>query len=318
MTAMQKRRLGTSSIELAPLAFGGNVFGWTADEAMSFRLLDAFLDAGFNFVDTADVYSRWHPGNRGGESETIIGNWLAGRGNRDKVVIASKFGMDMGGDNKGLSAAYMMRAVEDSLRRLKTDYIDLYQSHRDDPATPVAETLEAYARLIAQGKVREIGASNYGAARLKEALDLSRTAGLPRYQSLQPLYSLVERSEFEGELEALCLAENVGVIGYYSLASGFLTGKYRSKADMAGRIRAPRVEKYMTEKGMAVLAALDEAAANHGAKPGQVALAWLIARPGVTAPIVSATNLEQLREMVGAVELSLTPAEIEAIDRASR
>src|SRR6185312_2890590 len=236
---MEKRQLGQSSLHVYPLTFGGNVFGWTADEKTSFALLDAFVAAGFNFIDSADVYSRWHPGNQGGESETIIGNWLKARGGREKVIIATKLGIEMAPGKKGLSRKYMMQAVEDSLRRLRTDYIDLYQSHRDDPETPIEETLSAYADLIKQGKVREIGASNFSAARLAESLKISTEQNLPRYQSLQPLYSLVERTEFEGKLEDLCLKEKIGVIGYYSLASGFLTGKYRSKADMEGRARGP-------------------------------------------------------------------------------
>src|ERR1700760_374647 len=234
---MEKRRLGQSSLEVPPITFGCNVFGWTVDEATSFALLDAWLDAGFNFLDTADVYSRWHPGNKGGESETIIGNWMKARGNRDKVIVATKLGIEMGPGKKGLSRAYMQQAVEDSLRRLQTDYIDLYQSHRDDPETPIEETLSGYADLIRQGKVREIGASNFSAARLAESLRISSEKSLPRYQSLQPHYSLVERTEFEGALEDLCLKEKVGVIGYYSLASGFLTGKYRSAADTQGKAR---------------------------------------------------------------------------------
>jgi aryl-alcohol dehydrogenase-like predicted oxidoreductase len=313
---MENRQLGSSSLMVSPISFGGNIFGWTADEATSFKILDGFVDAGFNFIDTADVYSRWHDGNEGGESEIVIGNWLARRGKRDDLVIATKFGMEMGEGMVGLSPKYMVEAVEASLRRLKTDYIDLYQSHKDDPDTPVEATLEAYAKLIEQGKVREIGASNFTTARLKEALDLSKT-GLPKYQSLQPLYSLVERDTFEGALEELCLAENVGVIGFYSLASGFLTGKYRSKDDLAGRIRAPRVEKYLNDKGFAIVAALDEVAEKHNAKPGQVALAWLMARPSVTAPIASATNLDQLAELVAAVDVTLDKADIAKIDAVS-
>ena len=314
---MEKRRLGTSSLEVTPITFGANVFGWTADEAMSFELLDAVVDSGINFIDTADVYSRWADGNSGGEYETIMGNWLASRGGRDNLIIATKFGLEMGPDQKGLSPEYMTRAVEDSLRRLQTDYIDLYQSHRDDPDTPVADTLEAYARLIEAGKVREIGASNFEADRLTEALDASDEQGLPRYQSLQPLYSLVERAAFEDELEAVCLERNVGVIGYYSLASGFLTGKYRSTDDLAGRTRGPRVEKYLNEAGYRVLDALDAVAEKHSAKLGQVALAWLIARPSVTSPIASATNLDQLEELVGAAQLTLDQADIDQIDQAS-
>jgi aryl-alcohol dehydrogenase-like predicted oxidoreductase len=315
---MEKRKLGKSSIEVAPLTFGTNVFSWTANQAMSFKLLDGFIAAGFNFVDTADVYARWAPGNAGGESETIIGNWLKARGGREKVVIATKFGMEMGPGKKGLSRAYMMQAVEASLRRLRTDYIDLYQSHRDDPDTPLEKTLAAYQDLIKQGKIRVIGASNFTAPRLEAALEISTRLGLPRYETLQPLYNLVERGEFEGELETLCLNQQVGVIGYYSLANGFLTGKYRSVADIAGHTRGPRAEKFMTAKGFATLAALDAVAKSHSAKPGQIALAWLIARPSITAPIVSATNLDQLTEMVKAPEIALTPQEIAQIDAASR
>jgi aryl-alcohol dehydrogenase-like predicted oxidoreductase len=316
--SMEKRQLGTSSLHVTPITFGGNVFGWTADEKTSFALLDAFAGAGFNFIDTADVYSRFHPGNKGGESETIIGNWLHARGNRDKVIIATKLGIEMGPGKKGLSRQYMMQAVEDSLRRLRTSYIDLYQSHRDDPDTPIEETLSAYADLIKQGKVREIGASNYSAARLAESLKISSDKGLPRYQSLQPLYNLVERREFEGPLEDLCLKEKVGVIGYYSLASGFLTGKYRSHADTQGRTRGSRAEKYLNDYGLGVLKALDEVAARYNAKPGQIALAWLIARPSVTAPIASATNLYQLAELVQAAEIKLDAAAIQQIDMASK
>jgi aryl-alcohol dehydrogenase-like predicted oxidoreductase len=315
---MEKRRLGQSSLHVYPITFGGNVFGWTADESMSFKLLDAFVAAGFNFIDSADVYSRWHPGNKGGESETIIGNWLKARGGRDKVIIATKLGIEMAPGKKGLSRKYMVQAVEDSLRRLQTDYIDLYQSHRDDSETPIEETLSAYADLIKQGKVREIGASNYSATRLAEALRISTEKGLPRYQSMQPQYSLVERTEFEGPLEAVCLKEKIGVIGYYSLASGFLTGKYRSKTDAEGRARGGRVEKYLSDYGFGVLAALDDVAKRYNAKPVQVAMAWLIARPSVTAPIASATNLDQLGELLKAAEIKLDAAAIEQIDAASK
>jgi len=315
---MQKCQLGQSSLHVYPITFGGNVFGWTADQAMSFKLLDAFVAAGFNFVDTADVYSRWHPGNKGGESEVIIGNWLKARGGRDKVIVATKLGIEMGPGKKGLSKKYMIQAVEDSLQRLQTDYIDLYQSHRDDPETPIEETLSAYADLIKAGKVREIGASNFSAARLAESLKIGTDKGLPRYQSLQPQYSLVERAEFEGPLEDLCLKERVGVIGYYSLASGFLTGKYRSKADMEGRTRGPRVEKYVNDYGFGVVAALDEVAKRYDAKPVQIAMAWLIARPSVTAPIASATNLEQLAELLKSAEIQLDAAAIQQIDAASK
>lgn len=315
---MEKRQLGQSSLHVYPITFGGNVFGWTADEKTSFSLLDGFVGAGFNFIDTADVYSRWHPGNTGGESEVIIGNWLKARGGREKIVLATKLGIEMAPGKKGLSRKYMMQAVEDSLRRLQTDYIDLYQSHRDDPETPIEETLSAYADLIKQGKVREIGASNFSADRMAESLKISTEKGLPRYQSLQPQYSLVERTEFEGPLEELCLREKIGVIGYYSLASGFLTGKYRSKADMEGRLRGARVEKYLNDYGFGVVAALDDVAKRYNVKPGQVAIAWLIARPSVTAPIASATNLEQLKELMGAAEVKLDAAAIQQIDAASK
>src|SRR5580700_6088155 len=257
---MEKRQLGRSSLHVYPITFGGNVFGWTADEAMSFKLLDTFVAAGFNFIDSADAYSRWHPGNKGGESETLIGNWLKARGGRHGVIIATKLGIEMAPGKKGLSRKYMMQAVEDSLRRLQTDYIDLYQSHRDDPETPIEETLSAYADLIKQGKVREIGASNFSAQRLTESLKISAEKHLPRYESLQPQYSLVERREFEGPLEDLCLKEKIGVIGFYSLASGFLTGKYRSKADTEGRARGGGAAKYLNEHGFGVLAALDDVA----------------------------------------------------------
>ncbi|WP_428487394.1 aldo/keto reductase [Rhodopila sp.] len=315
---MEKRRLGQSSLQVSPITFGCNVFGWTTDEKTSFALLDAWLDAGFNFLDTADVYSRWHPGNSGGDSEMIIGKWLKTRGNRDKVILATKLGIEMAPGKKGLSRAYMRQAVEASLRRLQTDYIDLYQSHRDDPETPIEETLSSYGDLIKAGTVREIGASNFSAERLAEALKISEEKGLPRYQSLQPHYSLVERTEFEGKLEELCLARKVGVIGYYSLASGFLTGKYRSRADTEGRARGSRAEKYLNDDGFGVLAALDEVAKRYEAKPGQIAIAWLIARPSVTAPIASATNLEQLAELVAAADIALDAESIEKIDAASK
>ena len=314
---MEMRRLGQSSLHIAPLAFGGNVFGWTADEPTSFALLDAFVAAGFNFIDSADVYSRFHPGNQGGESETILGRWMKARGNRDKVIVATKLGIEMGPGMKGLSRTYMMQAVEASLRRLQTDYIDLYQSHRDDPDTPIEETLAAYGELIKQGKIREIGASNYSAARLAESLRISSEKALPRYQSLQPLYSLVERQDYEGALENLCLKEKIGVIPFYSLASGFLTGKYRTAADTEGRTRGSRVAKYLTDNGFRVLAALDDVAKRYNAKPAQIALAWMIARPSITAPIASATNLDQLREIMRAPEIKLDNEAITQIDKAS-
>ena len=314
---MEMRELGRSGLQISPLCFGGNVFGWTANEAESFRLLDRFVDAGFNFIDTADVYSRWAPGHQGGESETVIGNWLARSGRRDRVVIATKVGMEMAPDRKGLAAAYIRRAVEDSLRRLKTDRIDLYQSHKDDPDTPLEETLGAYAELIKAGKVRAIGASNYEAPRLKAALEASARNGLPRYESLQPHYNLVERSHYECGLEALCREQGLGVIPYFSLAAGFLTGKYRAMKDLGKSPRGQGVAKYLDERGLGILAALDEVAALHGAKPAQVAIAWLMARPSITAPIASATRLEQLEDLIGAAELRLSPDDIDRLNRVS-
>lgn len=316
---MEKRKLGNSGLEVAPLAFGGNVFGWTVDEPTSFRLLDAFVGAGLDLIDTADVYSRWSPGNAGGESETIIGNWLKrDGGRRERVVIATKVGMEMDEGKQGLSKSYILRSAEDSLRRLQTDHIDLYQSHQDDADTPQEETLEAYAQLISQGKVRAIGASNFSAERLSQALDMSEARGLPRYESLQPLYNLYDRAEFEQKLEPVCAARGVGVVSYYSLASGFLTGKYRSEADLSKSPRGGGVaKKYLNERGLRILAALDEVAARHGSTPARVALAWLIARPGVTAPIASATSVEQLNDLVEATRLELDGASIEGLNVAS-
>ncbi|HEX6720520.1 MAG TPA: aldo/keto reductase [Burkholderiaceae bacterium] len=316
---MQQRPLGRSGLAVAPLALGGNVFGWTADEAASFAVLDAFVDDGFNLIDTADVYSTWVPGHRGGESETMIGRWLKKSGKRNRVVLATKVGKDMGDGRIGLAPKYIKQAVDASLQRLQTDHIDLYQSHDDDANTPLEETLGAYAELIKAGKVRAIGASNFTAARLKEALATSARFDLPRYESLQPLYNLVERPAYEADLEPLCRAEGLGVINFYALASGFLTGKYRSEADAK---KSPRgngiVKKYLTPRGRRVLDALDGAAAGHKATPAQVALAWQIARPGITAPIASATSLAQWREIAGAARLQLDAGAIAAIDDASR
>jgi aryl-alcohol dehydrogenase-like predicted oxidoreductase len=314
---MERRRLGNSGLEVAPLAFGGNVFGWTVDEPTSFGLLDAFVAAGFDLIDTADVYSRWVPGNEGGESEAIIGRWLKRGGGRDRVVIATKVGMEMGPGRKGLSKDYIIRSAEESLRRLQTDYIDLYQSHADDPDTPQEETLEAYARLVEQGKVRAVGASNFDAGRLSRALRLAEERSLPRYESLQPLYNLFDRAEFEETLEPLCLEKNVGVIGYYSLASGFLTGKYRSEEDLSKSPRGQGVKKYLNERGFRILGALDEVATRHDSTPAQVALAWLIARPSVTAPIASATSLEQLNDLTEATRLALDDTSLRLLDEAS-
>ena len=318
---MNHRPLGRSGLSIAPIMFGGNVFGWTADEATSFSLLDAFVAEGFNAIDTADVYSAWAPGHAGGESETVLGNWLKRRGKRDDVVIATKVGM--WARHPDLKAATIAAAVEESLMRLKTDHIDLYQSHQDDEKTPQDEVLEAYSRLIKAGKVRAIGASNFSAARLGSALDLAEAkslsphGGLPRYESLQPAYNLYNRREFEGDLAKVAIERGVGVICYFGLAAGFLTGKYRSEADLAQSPRGARVKAYLDERGFRILAALDAAAAELGATPAQVALAWLIGRPGVTAPIVSATNLNQLAEILKAARLSL-PAEVVAkLDTAS-
>jgi aryl-alcohol dehydrogenase-like predicted oxidoreductase len=315
---MQKRRLGQSQIVTAPLVLGGNVFGWTLDETNSFRILDEFVGAGFDFIDTADAYSNFVPGNAGGESETIIGKWLKQRGNRNRVILATKVGMRMGADMQGLSKAYIFRAVEESLRRLQTDYIDLYQSHRDDADTPLEETLQAYAELIRQGKVRAIGASNYEAARLVEALELAKQRGLPRYESLQPFYNLYDRADYETNLEPICEQHRLGVITYFSLASGFLTGKYRSPEDLKkGGARGQFVGRYLTPRGDRILRALDEVAASHRSTPASVALAWLMARPSVTAPIASATSSAQLKTLIEAVQLQLEPASIEVLDRAS-
>jgi len=314
---MDKRKLGASDLEVTPLCFGGNVFGWTADEKTSFALLDAFVDAGFNFVDTADTYSRWVAGHEGGESEAIIGKWIKSRGSRDKVVIATKVGMDMGPGGKGLKAAHIRKSVEQSLQRLQTDHIDLYYSHKDDPETPLEETLQAHADLVSQGKVRALGASNYSAQRLREALDVSKRLSLPRYEVLQPEYNLYARSSFEAELEPLCREAGLGVAPYYSLASGFLTGKYRSEADFGKSPRGGRMSAYLNERGRSILSALDEAADEHHASPAQVAIAWLIARPGLTAAIASATSVEQLQELMGAARLVLDPDTIALLDAAS-
>jgi aryl-alcohol dehydrogenase-like predicted oxidoreductase len=314
---MEMRKLGKSGLAIAPLMFGGNVFGWTTDEAMSMKLLDGFVGAGLNAIDTADVYSKWVPGNKGGESEAIIGKWLKARGGRGKIVLATKVGNEMPGIGKGLRKSYILARVEDSLKRLQTDYIDLYQSHIDDAEAPIEETLAAYQQLIAQGKVRAIGASNYTAPRLAAALKASAGAKLPRYESLQPHYNLCERAGYEAELEPLCLKEGVGVIPYYSLASGFLTGKYRTEADLSKSPRGGGAKKYLNDKGLRILKALDEVSAGVRSKPGVVALAWLMARPSITAPIASATNMAQLEDLVAATQLKLDAEAIKKIDAAS-
>lgn len=314
---MEKRKLGNSGIEVAPLSFGGNVFGWTVDERTGFKLLDAFVDAGFNLIDTADVYPKWAPGCQGGESEELIGKWLERSGRRNDVIIATKVGMEMAPDRKGLAKDYVLRSAEESLRRLRTDRIDLYQSHKDDPDTPLEETLEAYQQLIREGKVRAIGASNYSAERLRQALEVSGKNGLPRYESLQPEYSLAERGGYEAELEPLCREKNLGVISYFSLASGFLTGKYSSEADLEKSARGKFVKKYMNDRGKRIVAALQEVARDLKSTPARVAIAWLIARPGVTAPIASATSLDQLNDLVEAAKLKLDASAIERLNQAS-
>jgi aryl-alcohol dehydrogenase-like predicted oxidoreductase len=315
---MRLRTLGRSSLRVSPLCLGGNVFGWTADEAASFAVLDASVNAGLNFIDTADSYSRWVPGHRGGESETIIGNWLKRGAKRESVVIATKVGMELAPDRKGLSAAHITRSAEESLRRLQTDYIDLYFSHCDDASVPMEETLDAYQKLIAQGKVRAIGASNFTAARLAKALQVSRKNELPRYEALQPHYNLYDRSDYESSLEPLCLEHQVGVVNYSALASGFLTGKYRMSPDAA---KSPRgkgvVERYLNARGLGILAALDDVRRRYDASPASVALAWQIARPSITAPIASATTANQVEELVAATKLNLDEAAIEQLDRAS-
>lgn len=314
---MQKRRLGRTDLEIAPLVFGGNVFGWTADEKTSFSLLDRFLDAGFNAIDTADSYSRWVPGNKGGESETIIGKWMKARGNRDRVIVITKVGSDMGQGKKDLSAAHIEKAVEGSLKRLQVETIDLYLSHWPDPTTPHEETLGAYQKLLKAGKVRAIGASNLDAGQLRAALDIARLRDLPRYEVLQPEYNLYDRASYDGPLRDLCMAEGLGVITYYSLAAGFLSGKYRSIADLGKSPRGGGVKKYLDARGQRILGALDAVAARHKAKPAEVALAWIIARTGVTAPIASATSLEQLESMIRSASLTLSAADIRELDDAS-
>ena len=315
---MNTRPLGRSGLRIAPLVFGANVFGWTVDQPTAFRLLDRFVDAGLSAVDTADVYSRWVPGNKGGESETMIGNWLkASPARRSQVALITKVGTAPGPDGKGLSAKSIAAGVEGSLRRLQTDRIDLYLSHRPDADTPIEQTLHAYESLIQAGKVRAIGSSNSTAAVLRAALDTAAAKGLPRYEVEQPEYNLCERRKFEGSLQDLCVAEGLGVIVYYSLASGFLSGKYRSKADLGKGARSGGVEKYLDDRGFRILDALDAVAQERGAKPAEVALAWLIAREGVTAPIASATNLDQLDSLVRATQLKLSAEEIQSLTAAS-
>jgi aryl-alcohol dehydrogenase-like predicted oxidoreductase len=315
---MQQRELGRSGLLIAPLVLGSNVFGWTADEATSFQILDAFVAGGGNAIDTADGYSVWVPGHVGGESETIIGNWLKRRGRRDDVVIATKVGWEVNAENKGLSKQYILRAVEGSLKRLQTDYIDLYQSHKDDPTVSVQEPLEAYAQLIKEGKVRAIGASNFSAERLTEALQASEQHGLPRYETLQPLYNLYDRADFEQKLLPVVQQYGLGVIPYYGLAAGFLTGKYRSEADLQKSQRGGGVgQKYLNERGLRILGVLDEVAARHQATQAQVALAWINAQPGLTAPIASATSAEQVKDLLKALEVELNQEDLQQLNQAS-
>jgi aryl-alcohol dehydrogenase-like predicted oxidoreductase len=312
---LEFRQLGRSDVRIAPLVLGCNVFGWNVDESTSHRILDAFVDAGFNAIDTSDSYSRWVPGHAGGESETIIGNWLRSSGKRDKIMLATKVGEDTG-EGRSLRKDYILRECETSLRRLKTNHIDLYQTHFDDKVTPVAETMEAYAALIKAGKVRVVGASNISPNRFKASLEASKTLGLPRYETLQPLYNLSDRNEFESGYAALCRQENISVIPYYGLAAGFLSGKYRAPADAdRNPARGARLKKYLDARGVRILYALDDVAARHKAIPAQVALAWLIGR--VTAPIASATSLSQLEEIAQAPQIKLTADDLAALDRAT-
>jgi aryl-alcohol dehydrogenase-like predicted oxidoreductase len=314
---MEMRPLGKTGLSIAPIVFGGNVFGWTVDEKTSFNILDAFFDAGFNAIDTADVYSAWVPGNKGGESEEIIGKWLKkGTVSRDKAIVISKVGLEIGPGQKGLKEKYILRAVEDSLRRLNTDYIDLYLSHRPDPETPYEETLGAFAKLKQQGKIRAIGCSNLDASQLLASFDAAEKAGVPRYDVLQPEYNLYDRSQFEGPLAELCVKNDIGVINYYSLAAGFLSGKYRSKTDTAGKARGDKVAGYLDEKGLNILSALDTVSADTGAKPAEIALAWLMRKMGVTAPIASATSLSQLESLTKSASLMLSHEAMELLDKA--
>jgi aryl-alcohol dehydrogenase-like predicted oxidoreductase len=314
---VQKRRLGRTGLQIAPLVFGGNVFGWTAEAKTSFDILDRFVGAGFNTIDTADVYSAWAPGNKGGESETIIGDWMKSRGNRAEIIVVTKVGSPMGPGKKGLSAAYITEGVEASLKRLQTDFIDLYLSHWPDPETPYEETLGAYQGLVKQGKIRSLGASNLNADQLRASLDAASARSLPRYDALQPEYNLYDRAGFDGALRDLCIAEEIGVITYFSLAKGFLSGKYRSEADLGQSPRGGGVKAYLNARGFRILAALDAIAAARGAKPAEVALAWLIAKPGVTAPIASATSVAQLDSLIKAAALTLDAEDMKALDQAS-
>ena len=313
---MQKRLLGTTGIEVPPLAIGGNVFGWTVDETASHALLDDFVAQGLNFIDTANTYSSWVPGNKGGESETIIGNWIKQKGNRQNLIIATKVGSEMNG-KKGLGKNYIMDSVNESLQRLQTDYIDLYQAHFPDPETPIEETLEAFDQLIREGKIRAAGASNYSPEQLTEALQVSKQKGLVSYATFQPVYNLYERAPFEKELEQICTEHKIAVISYFALASGFLTGKYRSEKDLDKSKRGGGIKKYLNERGSRILDALDEVAARHDTKPAVIALAWLLAKPFITAPIASATNTGQIADMVKATTILLDEATVSMLDAAS-
>ena len=314
---MERRQLGKTKLEVSPVAFGGNVFGWTVDEVNSFRLMDAWVDEGFNFIDTADSYSNWVKGNKGGESETIIGKWLKQRGNRDKMIIATKLGSELDKDKKGTSKKYMLTAVEASLKRLQTDYIDLYQSHWPDDETPYEETLEGYATLIQQGKIRAFGCSNFSAQQLDASIAAGKTFNLPHYQTLQPLYNLYDRAVFEKELEQICIDNQIGVISYYALASGFLSGKYRREEDLAKSARGDGAKKYLNERGLRILHALDALAQQYNASNASIAIAWLLTRPAITAPIASASGTDQLKSIVEAVHLSLDDEALRLLDEAS-
>lgn len=314
---MDYKKLGTTALEVPSIIFGGNVFGWTIDEKESFRILDKLFEKGFNMIDTADSYSHWAKGNSGGESEAIIGKWMKERGNRDKMVIATKVGSNPGKDGRDISKEYILQAAEDSLRRLQTNYIDLYFTHWDDDKTPVEETLEAYQKLIDEGKIRYIGSSNISNERLKASLEASEKNDLPKYEVSQPEYSLMERGKFEGELHDICLRNNMGVTSYFSLASGFLTGKYSSEEDIEGRDREKFLQEYFNEKGQEVLRALKVVAAHHNISQAAVALRWVMQRPGITAPIASATRPEHLNSFEEAININLTPEEMEKLNEAS-
>lgn len=314
---MEKRRIGTTDLWTAPLAFGGNVFGWTADERHSFQILDAFTDAGFNLIDTADSYSTWVPGHKGGESETIIGNWLQKHGGRDSLILATKVGSDMGQGKTDLSRAHIFRSVENSLKRLKTDYIDVYQTHWDDLDTSVEETLEAYAELVTSGKVRWIGVSNVSPERIHTSMEVSAIHGFPSYQTLQPNYNLYDRAGYEAEFAPVAEKYGFSVLPYFSLAKGFLTGKYRSEADLGKSVRGGGIKSYLDARGMAILDALDTVSQKHGTKPAAVALAWLLTRPHIAAPIASATNLDQLQVLTDAAGIQLDDEDVALLNRAS-